>query len=94
MPTLAVDPCVLHPIAAALKQNASDRISDINSLSSRVDPSSVWEGDAATKYQEKYEQWKQAENNLVSALEELGGVVKQIIDHFDQINQQGASALA
>ena len=91
---LKVDYAGAEQIAAALKQNAEARISDINSLSSRVSPSSVWEGTAATAYQEKYEQWEQAENNLVNALEELGGVVKQIVDNFNQIDQQGASALS
>jgi WXG100 family type VII secretion target len=90
---LKVDYAGAEQIAAALKQNADARMSDIGSLSSRVDPSAVWEGAAATAYQEKYEQWKSAENNLVNALEQLGGVVKQIIDNFDQIDTQGASAL-
>jgi WXG100 family type VII secretion target len=93
VPFLKVDFAGAEQIAATLKQNAADRISDINTLSSRVDPSAVWEGDAATAYQEKYEQWKSAENNLVHALDELSGVVKQIIDNFNQINEQGASAL-
>ena len=91
---LKVDYASAEQIAATLKQNAEARVSDINSLSSRVNPANVWEGTAASAYQEKYEQWKQAETNLVNALEELGGVVKQIIDNFDQIDQQGASALS
>lgn len=91
---LKVDYAQAEQIAAALKQNAEARIGDINSLSARANPANVWEGTAANAYQEKYEQWKQAENNLVNALEELGGVVKQIIDNFDQIDQQGASALS
>jgi WXG100 family type VII secretion target len=93
VPFLKVDFAGAEQIAATLKQNAADRTNDINTLSSRVDPSAVWEGDAATAYQEKYNNWKSAETNLVNALEELGGVVKQIIDNFDVINQQGASAL-
>lgn len=93
MPFLKVDFAGAEQIAATLKQNAADRTNDINALSSRVDPSAVWEGEAATAYQEKYNNWKSAETNLVNALEELGGVVKQIIDNFDAINQQGASAL-
>jgi WXG100 family type VII secretion target len=93
VPFLKVDFAGAEQIAATLKQNAADRTNDINTLSSRVDPSAVWEGDAATAYQEKYNNWKSAETNLVNALEELGGVVKQIIDNFDAINQQGASAL-
>ena len=31
--------------------------------------------------------------HLVNALEELSGVVKQIISNFDQVDTQGASAL-
>ncbi len=80
-------------IAAALKQNAEARQSDLSALTPRVEPSAVWEGDAATAYQEKYDQWHSAETNLVHALEELGQVVGQIITNFDQVNQQGASAL-
>jgi WXG100 family type VII secretion target len=90
---LKVDFAGAEQIAAALKQNAEERTSDINSLSQRVNPSAVWEGDAATAYQEKYEQWRAAETNLVNALDELGGVVKQIIDNFNQIDEQGAGAL-
>lgn len=90
---LKVDYASAEQIAATLQQNAEARISDINSLSSRVNPANVWEGVAANAYTEKYEQWKQAETNLVNALEELSGVVKQIITNFDQIDQQGASAL-
>jgi WXG100 family type VII secretion target len=90
---LKVDYAGAEQIAATLKQNAEARLSDINTLSGQVDPSAVWEGAAATAYQEKYEQWKSAENNLVNALEQLGGVVKQIVDNFDQIDQQGAGAL-
>jgi WXG100 family type VII secretion target len=90
---LKVDYAGAEQIAATLQQNADARMSDINTLSSRVDPSAVWEGAAATAYQEKYEQWKAAENNLVSALEQLGAVVKQIINNFDQIDTQGAGAL-
>jgi len=90
---LKVDYAGAEQIAATLQQNAEARMSDISSLSSRVDPSAVWEGVSATAYQEKYEQWKAAENNLVSELEQLGGLVKQIVANFDQIDQQGASAL-
>lgn len=90
---LKVDYASAEQIAATLQQNAEARISDINSLSSRVNPANVWEGAAAGAYTEKYEQWKQAETNLVNALEELSGVVKQIIANFDQVDQQGASAL-
>ena len=93
MPYLKVDFASAEAIAAALKQNAADRTSDISTLSSRADPSAIWEGAAATAYQEKFQQWKTAETNLVAALDELGAVVRQIIDNFDQINQQGASAL-
>jgi WXG100 family type VII secretion target len=80
-------------IAAALRQNADARQSDIASLTPRVEPAAVWEGDAANAYQEKYQQWRSAETNLVNALEELGHVVSQIITNFDQVNQQGAAAL-
>lgn len=80
-------------IASALRQNAEARQSDIASLTPRVEPSAVWEGDAATAYQEKYQQWRSAESNLVNALQELGQVVSQIITNFDQVNQQGAAAL-
>ena len=89
---LKVDYASAEQIAATLQQNAQARISDINSLSSRVNPANVWEGAAATAYTEKYEQWKQAESTLVNALEELGGAVKQIVDNFEAIDQQGASA--
>jgi WXG100 family type VII secretion target len=90
---LKVDFAGAEQIAATLRQNAADRTNDINALSSRVDPNAIWEGEAANAYQERFNNWKAAESNLVNALEELGAVVKQIIDNFDAINQQGASAL-
>ncbi|MFZ0162464.1 MAG: WXG100 family type VII secretion target [Trebonia sp.] len=80
-------------IAATLKQNAEARQSDIASLTPRVEPAAVWEGDAATAYSEKYQQWRSAETNLVNALEELSHVVGQIITNFDMVNKNGASAM-
>src|ERR1700683_2789908 len=81
-------------IAALLKQNAAARESDLSSLSSRVSPQAVWQGNAATAYEDKYQQWRSAESNLIRALEELGQVVQQIITNFEQVDQQGASALS
>ena len=80
-------------IASTLRQNAEGRQSDLAALTPRVEPSAVWEGEAASAYQEKYDQWRTAETNLVHALEELGQVVGQIITNFQAVNQQGASAL-
>lgn len=91
---LKVDQEGAMQIASLLKQNAAARESDITSLSARVAPQAVWEGTAATAYQEKYEQWRTAETNLVRALEELGQVVGQIITNFEAVDQQGASAMA
>jgi uncharacterized protein YukE len=91
---LKVDYAGAEQIAATLRQNAEARISDINSLSSWVNPSSVWEGTVAELYLRKYEQWMQAEAAVVKALEELGGVVKQIVDALPcDCHARGAAAL-
>lgn len=90
---LKVDEEGAQQIAALLKQNASARESDLSSLSARVSPQAVWQGQAATAYEDKYQQWRSAESNLIRALDELGQVVHQIITNFQSVDQQGAGAL-
>jgi WXG100 family type VII secretion target len=91
---LRVDYQGAQQIARTLRQNAEARENDVRTLSTQVSPQAVWQGAAATAYQDKYEQWKTAETNLVNALEQLGQAVQQIIDNFDQIDTQGASAFS
>jgi WXG100 family type VII secretion target len=93
MPYLKVDIAGAKQIAADLKQNAEARQSDLSTLGAKVSPGSVWEGDAARAYEEKYEQWRSAETRLVEALRELGMVVDKIITNFDEINRSGAAAM-
>lgn len=93
MPYLKVDIAGARQIATDLKANTEARQADLSSLGARVRPDAVWEGEAATAYQEKYLQWEAAERRLVEALRELGMVVDKIITNFDEINQTGASAL-
>lgn len=90
---LKVDFAGAQQIVATLRQNAEARTSDIQSLSSRANPAAVWDGAAATAYQDKFEQWKAAETNLVNALDELAQVVQQIVNNFNAVDQQGASAM-
>jgi WXG100 family type VII secretion target len=91
---LKVDEAGASHIATLLKSNAAARESDLRSLSCRVSPSAVWEGAAATAYEEKYQQWRTAEANLIRALGDLGQVVQQIIQNFTAVDHQGASALS
>lgn len=93
MPYLKIDIDGARRIAAKLEQNATDRDTDVKTLSAAVDPSAIWEGTAARAYSDKYEQWKAAEAKLVEALRELGSVVKQIVNNFDEIERNGTSAL-
>ncbi len=90
---LKVDVAAAKQIASDLSRNAEARTSDLSALGSRVRPDNVWEGEAASAYQEKYEAWRAAEMKLVDALRELGQVVDKIITNFDEINTQGAAAL-
>lgn len=90
---LKVDKEGAMQIAATLKQNAAAREGDLASLSARVAPQAVWEGTSATAYEEKYQQWRNAETNLIRALQELGQVVGQIITNFESVDSQGAAAL-
>ena len=90
---LRVDFQGAQAIVTALKNNAQARESDISSLSSQANPAAVWEGTAASAYEDKFEQWKTAETNLVNALEQLADVVQSIVNNFDEINQNGAASL-
>lgn len=94
MSYLKVDIVQAKQIATDLKQNAEARVSDLASLGSKVNPVNVWEGEASRAYQDKYDQWKAAEQRLVDALRELGVVVDKIITNFDEVNRQGAGALS
>jgi uncharacterized protein YukE len=94
MPPLRVDYFGLEAIASELKRNAEARFSDINSLSNRVNPANVWEGNIPDLYLKKYEQWRQAQAYLVTALEELSDVFMLIIDELPcDCDHRGGAAL-
>lgn len=90
---LKVDKEGAMQIAATLNQNAAARESDLATLSQRVAPQAVWQGQAAVAYEDKYQQWRNAETNLIRALQELGQVVGKIISDFEAVDTQGAAAL-
>ena len=90
---LKVDEGAIMQLVTLLKQNAAAREADLANLSALASPASLWEGNAATAYEDKYRQWRVAETNLIRALDELGQVVEQIIANFQAVDQQGASAL-
>ena len=91
---LQVDFAGAQAIVTALRNNAQARESDIQTLSSQANPAAVWVGTAATAYEDKFEQWKAAEANLVNALDQLANVVQSIVNNFDEINQNGAASLS
>jgi WXG100 family type VII secretion target len=90
---LKVDEAAVNQIASLLKANAAARKSDLARLGARVSPNVVWEGATPNTYEKKYQAWRAAEINLIQALDELGQVVQEIIQNFQTVDQQGASAL-
>jgi WXG100 family type VII secretion target len=94
MSYLKVDEAGAMQIAAMLKENAAAREGDLARISAQVGPQAVWAGSAAVAYEEKYQQWRDAEINLIRALQELGQVVGQIITNFESVDSQGAAALS
>lgn len=90
---LRIDYDQAQTIINALKNNADARNSDIQTLTRQASPQAIWEGAAAAAYEDKFEQWKSAETNLVNALEQLADIVQKIKDNLYEIDQNGAAAM-
>jgi WXG100 family type VII secretion target len=89
---LRVDFAGAQEIAKALSTAATQNQNDLHTLSSKARPDQVWAGAAAAAYQNAYDRWESAEKQLIQALDDMGRAVKTIIDNFDHIDSQGASA--
>jgi uncharacterized protein YukE len=89
---LKVDQTGAQAIVSSLQSNASAREADLAALSSKANPSGVWEGLSASAYENAYLQWQAAEKNLVQALQNMAAQAQKIVNNFELIDQQGAGA--
>ena len=89
---IRIEPEQVQQLAAKLSQNADARRADVSTLSAQASPEAIWEGESAGSYRERYEAWRNAEQNLVEALSQLGQAVNQIAQNFAEIDRGGAAA--
>jgi WXG100 family type VII secretion target len=92
MGELRVDFAGAEAIATALKNASDENRSALSTLTSKASPEAVWSGSSATAYRDAYDRWHTAETNLIEALDAMGQAVKSIINDFDNIDKNGASA--
>ena len=74
-------------IANTFKSKSSEARADLETLSGKVNPDGIFEGNAANKYRQRYEEFKQAQGRLNEALDDLGKSVDWVVQEVRRIEE-------
>lgn len=84
----------IRSLSQSMTTRASNTQSDFNSLKTRLSAlSSAFQGQTATAFEQKYEQWNTAATDLVTALTDLGTFLSQAATAIEDTDTQLAQGL-
>jgi WXG100 family type VII secretion target len=85
---LAVSFTELRNASTELERKRSELESDLASMSSRIsDMRSMWKGQAAAAFDQRWSEWSKAGNDLKMSLESISSFLKTAADSFEQADQ-------
>jgi WXG100 family type VII secretion target len=84
----------VESLALSLTGEAQNNLQQLGSLASKANPDAAWNGDSAQSYRNAFQRYEKAQKDMQEALTALGKAVTTIKQHFQEINQQGASTFS
>lgn len=88
MATLHMNTDQAHSTATTIRSSASELQASVNTANNSVNSMmSEWQGNSATQFQGEYEQWRNAANNAIQALESLAGRLEAEISEWESMAQ-------
>lgn len=92
--TLAVSFSELRSASAELDRKRAEIEADLASMSSRIsDMRTMWKGQAAASFDQKWEDWSKAGRDLKLSLEDIGKFLKTAADAFEDADKTVRGAL-